>query len=90
MRRTYESGAKARLSYCGGPHASVNLADSLEEMNVDEKEKNNNNNNNAENSTFAALYCAIFRTPSLRKSKKFFGTPIASLDPETVQLNKKT
>ena len=41
---------------------------------------------NAGNGTFAALYCAIFRTPSFRKSLKFFGTSIASLDPETVQL----
>ena len=36
--------------------------------------------------TFAALYCAIFRTPSFRKSLKFFGTCIASLGPETVQI----
>ena len=36
--------------------------------------------------TFAALCCAVFRTPSFRKSLKFFGTSIASLDPETVQL----
>ena len=40
----------------------------------------------AGNGTFAALYCAIFLTPSFRKSLKFFGTSIASLDPETVQL----
>ena len=40
----------------------------------------------AGNGTFAALYCAIFRTQSFRKSLKFFGTDIASLDPETVQL----
>ena len=37
------------------------------------------------NGTFAALYCAIFCTPSFRKSFKFFGTPIVSLDPETVE-----
>ena len=42
--------------------------------------------NNAGNGTFAALYNAIFRTPSFHKSLKFFGTSIASLDPETVQL----
>ena len=35
---------------------------------------------------FAALYCAIFRTPSLSKSLKLFGTSIASFDPEKVQL----
>ena len=40
----------------------------------------------AGNGTFAVLYCAIFRTPRFRKSLKFFGTSIASLDPETVQL----
>ena len=31
--------------------------------------------------TFAALYCAIFRTPSLRKCLKLRGTSIASLGP---------
>ena len=50
----------------------------MEEVNVGGK--------NAGNGTFAALYCAIFRTPSFRKSLKFFGNSIASLDPETVQL----
>ena len=33
------------------------------------------------------VYCALFRTPSFRKSLKFLGTPIASLDQETVQLS---
>ena len=33
MRRTYERGTKARLSFSGGPHAPVNMADSMEEMN---------------------------------------------------------
>ena len=54
------------------------MADSLEEVNVGGK--------NAGNGTFAALYCAIFRTPSFGKSLKFFGTSSASLNPETVQL----
>ena len=75
MRRTYERGIKARLSFSGGPQAPVNMADSMEEVNVGGKKL-----------TFAALYCAIFRSPSFRKSLKFFGTSIASLDPETVQL----
>ena len=30
MRRTYERGTKARLSFTGGPHAPVNMADSVE------------------------------------------------------------
>ena len=30
MRRKYELGAKARLSFSGGPHAPVNMADSME------------------------------------------------------------
>ena len=34
MRRTYERDTKARLSFCGGPHAPVNMADSVEEVNV--------------------------------------------------------
>ena len=33
MRRTYEHGTKARLSFSGGPHAPVNMADSMEEVN---------------------------------------------------------
>ena len=30
MRRTYERDTKARLSFSGGPHAPVNMADSME------------------------------------------------------------
>ena len=30
MHRTFERGAKARLSFSGGPHASANMADSME------------------------------------------------------------
>ena len=30
MRRMFEGGTKARLSFSGGPHASVNMADSME------------------------------------------------------------
>ena len=76
MRRTYERGTKATLSFSGGPHAPVNMAEYGSECRW----------KNEGNGTFAALYCAIFRTPSLSKSLKFFGTHIATLDPETVQL----
>ena len=31
MRRTYERGTKARLSFSGGPHAPVNMAESMED-----------------------------------------------------------
>ena len=34
MRRTCERGTKARLSFSGGPHAPVNVADSMEEVSV--------------------------------------------------------
>ena len=34
MRRTYERGTKANLSFSGGPHAPVNMADTLEGVNV--------------------------------------------------------
>ena len=78
MRRTYERGTKARLTFSGGSHAPANMVDSKEEVNVGQR--------NAGNGTFAVLHCAIFRTPSFRKSLKFFWTSIASLDPETVQL----
>ena len=30
MRRMYERSTKARLSFSGGPHAPVNMADSME------------------------------------------------------------
>ena len=30
MRRTYERGTRARLSFSGGPHAPVNMAGSME------------------------------------------------------------
>ena len=33
MRRTYERDTKARLSFCGGPHAPVNMADGMEDVN---------------------------------------------------------
>ena len=33
MRRTYKCDTKARLSFSGGPHAPVNMADSIEEEN---------------------------------------------------------
>ena len=61
MRRAYERGTKARLTFSGGPHAPVNMADSMEEVNA-----------------------GGYITPIFRKSLKFFGTSIASLDPETV------
>ena len=79
MRRTYEYDTKARLSFSGGPHTPVNMA---EEVNFVEK----NHAGNGILGKLAALYCVIFRTPSFRKSLKFFGTFIASVDPETVQL----
>ena len=41
---------------------------------------------NAGNGTFVVLYCAIFHKLNFHKSLKFFGTSIASLDPETVEL----
>ena len=39
MFRTYERGTKARLSFSGGPLAPVNMADSMEEVNIGEKKK---------------------------------------------------
>ena len=51
-------GTKARLSFSGGPHVPVNVADSMEEVNVGVK--------NAGNSMFALLYiikyfvCQVF------------------------------
>ena len=54
MCRTYEHDTKARLSFSGGPHALVNMVDSMEEVNV--------SGNNAGNGMFAshtALYAKV-------------------------------
>ena len=37
--RAYERGTKARLSFSGGPHAPVNMADSMEEVNEGGKKR---------------------------------------------------
>ena len=34
MRRTYEHGTKARLSFSGGTHAPANMAERMEEVNA--------------------------------------------------------
>ena len=89
MRRTYEFGAKPRLSFSGGTECRCKKRNEKEEEEVEEEEEEEEEEKEEEeeeNSTFAALYCAIFRMPSFRKSQKFFGTPVASLNPETVQL----
>ena len=39
MRRMYKRGTKARLSFSGGPYAPVNMADSMEEVNVGGKKR---------------------------------------------------
>ena len=39
MRRTHERSTKARFSFSSGPHAPVNMADSLEQVNVGGKTK---------------------------------------------------
>ena len=75
MHGTFKDGAKARLNFSGGPRASVNMVDSMEEVNVGGKKK-------CGNGILAELY--IFRMPS--KSLRFFGTSIASLVPETGEL----
>ena len=74
MRRTYERGTKARLNLSVGPHAPVNMVDNVEEV-----EKN------AGNGILGNVCCAVLRYISYAKFSHF-GTSIASLDPETVQL----
>ena len=37
MRRTDKRSTKARLSFSGGPHTPVNMADSMEEVNKGRK-----------------------------------------------------
>ena len=60
MHRTYEHGTKARLSFSGGPHAPVNIADSMEEVNVGGK-----NTRNGILKTFAALYLFSVRSSGI-------------------------
>ena len=81
MRKTYECGTKARLSFSGGPHTPANMAYPWKKWMKVEK-----NRGNGILQTSAQLYCAIFQTPHFHKSLKFFRTSIASLDPETVKL----
>ena len=54
------------------------MVDSVEEVNVGGRKQGM--------ARFLSCYCITFGTPSFRKSLKFFGTSIVSLDPETVQL----
>ena len=70
MRRTFERGTNARLSFSGGPHASVNMADSMEEV-----------NEGGEKRRKWRVCCAVLRYISYAKSLKYFRTSIASLDP---------
>ena len=64
MRRTYERGTKARLSFSDGLHTPANMADSMEEVHVGKRRKWHCGN----------VCYAIFHAPSFRKSLKFFGT----------------
>ena len=72
MRTMYVRGTKARLSFSGGPHAPVNMADSMEGVNVAGKHTHTHTHTHIHKRRkwhrFAALYCAIFRTTSFRKS----------------------
>ena len=78
MRRTYERGTKARLSFS---------ARSCKHGGYYGRSECRWKKTQALNGMFASLYCAIFRTPSCRKALKFLGASIASLNPETVQLS---
>ena len=74
MHRMYEHSEAGLISFSGGPHAPVNTVDSMEEVNV-QVEKNTGN---GILEVFAALYYAIFHTPSFCKSLNFLGTSITS------------
>ena len=73
MLRTYERRTKARLSFSDEPHAPVNMADSMEEVNVGGKKRRKWH-----------VFCAILCCSSYSKFSQIL--PITSLDPETVQL----
>ena len=79
MRRTHEPGTKARISFSGGPHAPVNMANSMEEVNV-------GGNKNPQEMT------RLLRCTALHFVSQVFANPWSSsglpspLDPETVQL----
>ena len=78
MHRMYKHGTKARLCFSGGPHAPVNMADSMEVMLVGTKCRKWH------------ICCTVLHyisyMPSFCNSLKFLETSIALLDPETVQL----
>ena len=61
MRRAYERGTKARLSFSGGPHAPVNMADSMEEVNEGEKNRRKWH-----------VCCAVLRCISYAKFSQIF------------------
>ena len=71
MYRTYKRGTKARLSFSGGPYAPVNMADSMEEVNVIGGKMQK-----IQDSVCSALYNALFRRPVFCKSLKFFRTSL--------------
>ena len=82
MRRTYERGTKARLSFSGGPHAPVNMANSIEEANEGREKRSKWHSRNVCSAVQRYISYATF---SQILESLFFGTSIASLDPETVE-----
>ena len=75
MRRMFKRVTKARLSFSGGPHAPLNMADSMEEVNVNGWEKRRKWHSSTE---VLEVPCTIFRTPRfrqvLRDFHRFFGS----------------
>ena len=76
--RTYKHGTKVSFSFSSWPHAPVNMAESMEEVNV-------GGGKCSKWHVCCAVLCYISYT-KFRKPFEFFETSIASLDPETVQL----
>ena len=82
MRRTHERDTKARpLSFSGGPHAPVNMAGSIEEVNEGGEKRRKWHSRNVCSAVLRYISYTTF-SQILEVLRVF----LASLDPETVQL----
>ena len=75
MRRAYERGTKARLNFFGGPHAPVNMADSVEELNeVGEKCRKWHSRNFCSAALRYISYATLSQIPEVLRDLCLFGS----------------
>ena len=63
MRRTFERGTKVRLNFSGGPHAPVNMADSIEEANEGGEKSRKWHPRNVCSAVLRYISCHVFANP---------------------------